>query len=211
VIVFPQESISFPSISNEESNYAQFAVFSMDRPNLKLTKLKSSKPDLIVVESKAMTSKQMESLQLEGGQSVIVEIKPGMPVGRFQEELVIQTDHPSQPELKIPIMGHVTGPITPVPGIVRMPNVSGRDGATSELTLLVRGRRTTRFEVTHKPEKVQVDIAPEQSPDRKGGYRVRVTVPAGTAPGKVEGEIILKTDHPKVSELKIPVSIFVAR
>jgi hypothetical protein len=38
-----------------------------------------------------------------------------------------------------------------------------------------------------------------------------VTVPPGTASGTVSGEIVLKTDNPKVSELKIPVSILIRR
>ncbi len=37
-----------------------------------------------------------------------------------------------------------------------------------------------------------------------------VKVPPGTAPGWINDTIILKTDHPKVSELKIPVNIFVS-
>ena len=37
-----------------------------------------------------------------------------------------------------------------------------------------------------------------------------VTVPPGTAPGPVDGEIILKTDHPSARELKVPVSILIS-
>ena len=38
-----------------------------------------------------------------------------------------------------------------------------------------------------------------------------VTVPPGTAAGEVEGNIVLKTDHPNASELTIPVSILISR
>ena len=37
-----------------------------------------------------------------------------------------------------------------------------------------------------------------------------VTVPPGTAPGPVDGEVILKTDNPSARELKIPVSILIS-
>ena len=36
-----------------------------------------------------------------------------------------------------------------------------------------------------------------------------VTVPPGTEPGLIQGSIVLRTDHPSVSELTIPVNITV--
>ena len=35
------------------------------------------------------------------GTRVSVDMKPGMPLGRFLDEFVIETDHPLKPELKI--------------------------------------------------------------------------------------------------------------
>jgi hypothetical protein len=211
VVVYPQSMMTFPSISNEESHHSLIAVFSPDRPKLKLTKLTTSKPGLIVAKSMPMEAKEAQSLKAEAGYRVTVEIKPGMPLGRFQEELVIQTDHPNQSEVKVVVLGNVTGPISVIPEGLRWPDVSGRQGATRDLTMLVRGGRQTRFDVAHKPEKVEVAIIPDDKPTLKGRYRMTVTVPAGTTPGPVHDQIILKTDHPKVSELKIPVNIFVSR
>ncbi len=75
---------------------------------------------------------------------------------------------------------------------------------------MVRGGRTTNFKVAHKPDKVEVAIAPNNDNPAMKRYRVTVTVPKGTAPGWVNDQIILETDHPKATELKIPVSIFVS-
>ena len=38
-----------------------------------------------------------------------------------------------------------------------------------------------------------------------------VTVPPGTPAGPVIDRIILKTDHPKLDKLEIPVTIYVSR
>ena len=92
-----------------------------------------------------------------------------------------------------------------------MTGVSSRDGASRDLTLLVRGNRATHFEVAKKPAKLEVAIAPDEAAAAKGRYRLTVIVPRGTAAGPVAGDIVLKTDHPKVSELKIPVDILVSR
>ncbi len=61
------------------------------------------------------------------------------------------------------------------------------------------------FKVEHQPDKVKINYK-----ERKGGYLLTVTVPPGTAAGLVEDEIILKTDKPKASEVKIPVTILIS-
>ena len=87
--------------------------------------------------------------------------------------------------------------------------VNGKEGASGQLTMLVREGRPTNFKVLRKPEKLEVSVAPNDTPTLKGRYRLTVTVPPGTPPGLIDDEIIFQTDHPKVSELKVPVNIVV--
>ena len=82
-------------------------------------------------------------------------------------------------------------------------------GATKEVALLVRGNTAPNFGVARKPENLEVAIEPDDA-KTKGRYRMLVTVPKGTAAGRLEGLIILKTDHPRAGELKIPVDIYVS-
>jgi hypothetical protein len=103
------------------------------------------------------------------------------------------------------------GPISAIPERLRIPNVTSRDGASRNVTLFVRGGQETHFQVTHKPEKVEVAIAPDDTSTLKGRYRMTVKVPPGTPAGPVDDKIILKTNHPKVGELKIPVTIYISR
>jgi hypothetical protein len=211
VVVYPAPTIPFQTISNEDSHQARIAVFSPDRPKLKLTKLASSKPGLIVADFTPMTPEEAKQLKAEAGYRVNVVIKPGMPQGAFTEELVIQTDHPHRPEVKMSLTGNMLGPISVVPEGLRLPDVSGLKGAQRDLTLLVRGRPDTHFEVAHAPAKLQVDIARDDTPTLPGRYRMTVTVPPGTPSGWIKDSIILKTDHPRSSEVKIPVNIRVSR
>jgi hypothetical protein len=209
VIVYPQAAIQFPVIDNEEAHKARVAVFSPGRPEMKLTKLTSSNP-AIVVHVTPVTPEQAKRLKVEAAFEVEVEVQPGMPVGQFHEELIIQTDHPKEPEVRVSIAGKVTGPITVVPAGLRMSNVAGPRGASADLTLLVRGDHEIHFEVAYKPGKVEVAIMRDETPTMKGRYRMTVKVPAGTPAGPVQDEIVLKTDHPKVREVKIPVNILVS-
>jgi hypothetical protein len=211
VVIYPPEMIQFPQISNEEPHPATIAVYSKQRPDLKVTKLTTSKPDLIVAEAKPMTPEDARRLKVEKGYLVTVTIKPGMPLGDFHEELVIETDHPKQPEVRVSVGGKTFGPISATPERVRMTDVVGPQGASRDVTLVVRNDKGTQFWVDKKPQQLDVAIAPDEKAKRKGRYLMTVKVPPGTASGTVSGEIVLKTDNPKANELKIPVSILIRR
>jgi hypothetical protein len=210
VIIFPPEMINFESVSNEVTHSAKFAVFSADRPQTKILKVASSRPDFFVLKTETLTADECKQLKATAGYQVTVQMKPGMPLGHFLDELVIQTDHPLMPEVKISIGGNIIGSITVVPERLRLPGVASAQGASGDLTILVQGGRPTRFEVAYHPEKVAVKIVPDDTATQKGRYKLTVTVPPGTAPGRVDGDIILKTDHPKAGELKVPVSILIS-
>jgi hypothetical protein len=210
VEVQPSESIALAEISSEEPRRATVKLVSPDRPDLKLTKLASSRPGLIVAVARPMPAAELERLKVKSGYDVTVEIKPGLPPGRFTEELLVETDHPLRPSLKVGISGRAVGPISVIPERLRMPSVASQAGASQDLTLLVRGGRETHFEVASKPSKLQVAIAREDRPGARGKYRLTVTVPAGTNPGLVDGPIVLKTNHPKAAEVRIPVTIYVS-
>jgi hypothetical protein len=209
VIVVPPQMISLPSVSTEESTTSKFAVYSIDRPETKITKIMTSRPAYIVAKAIPLDAAEAKFFKIKKGYRVEVEIKPGMPIGQFHDEIVIQLDHPRQSAQQVSIGGRVNGPISAVPPLVRILNVTSRLGVTKDIALLVRGAKAVKFEVAHKPDPLEVAIDPDDS-TTKGRYRMRVTVPKGTAAGRVEGLIILKMDHPRVSELKIPVDIFVS-
>jgi hypothetical protein len=206
----PDPVIQMGTISNEEPGRATVAVFSLDRPELQITRISSSKPDLIVGTATPLSSDETRVLKVQAGHRVDLEVLPGMTIGNFRDEVVIETDHPDQPKLTLTLVGSVTGPISIVPSKLQMISVKSREGATQQVTLLVRQGRPTNFEVAHKPEKLEVSIVPNDTPTLKGRYRLTVTVPPGTAAGLVDDQIILKTDHPNAGELKIPVNILVS-
>ncbi len=136
-------------------------------------------------------------------------MKSGMPLGSFREEVVVHTDHPRQPEIRLTLLGRVVGPIVVSPDRLRLTNVSSSQGAEPELKIVVRGKRATKFEVVHTPPTFKAEVVPNEKGAQGGLYRLVVTIPPGIAPGTIDGEIVLKTDHPLASEVKIPVNVFV--
>ncbi|MFI5457407.1 MAG: DUF1573 domain-containing protein [Isosphaerales bacterium] len=210
VVIFPPEMITLNGISNEEVTRTRIAVFSMDRPEIKIEKVSTSRPAFIVATPERLSESDCVQLKVTKGYRVDVEVKPGMPLGNFEDVLVIETDHPLRPVVKVSIAGRTTGPISVLPERLRMSNVISSQGATQNMTLIVRGGKPTKFEVTQKPAKVKIEIKPNPTPSQQGRYLLTATVPKGTAAGHIEEEIIIKTDHPRASELKIPVTILIS-
>jgi len=210
IIVFPKDrAIPMTNVSSDEPKKLNAALFAPDQPDLKLVKITSSKPDYIVVTPKPFDAEELKSFNVKGGYRLEIEVKPGMPLGAFRDEVVIETDNKKEPEVRLKVSGTVTGPISILPDRLRLINVTSSRGGAGEVTLLVRGGKPTKFEIAQKPEKLKVDIEPNETATLKGRYRLTVTVPPGTPSGQIEETIILKTDNPKAAELKIPVNIFV--
>jgi hypothetical protein len=207
VMTYPPEPfLNFSTISNDEDEHVgYFAVYSRDRPETKVSKIATSNKE-VVAEAAQATEDDCKQLNVKAATKLTVKVKSGMPLGFFKEEVVVSTDHPKQPELRIGVGGRMTGAITIMPNTVVMHQADGRLGSTSDVMLTVRNARETKFEIVSKPEGLDVELKPA---DRPGRYRLTVKVPAGSRSTKIQDEIVLKTDHPKADKVIVPVSIFV--
>ena len=209
VLPTPHEGVvTIGDINNDKVSDFSLAVYSPEHPELKIKNLITSKPKLITATPVNLSPKELEGVQAKAGYKVNLQFKPGMPLGSFREELIVETDHPDQPKLTLVLAGNASGPISLLPSILRM-IVNGKEGSAGQLTMLVREGRPTSFKVVRKPEKIDVQVTSNDTPTLKGRYRLTVTVPPGTPAGLIDDEIIFETDHPRVHELKVPVNIVV--
>jgi hypothetical protein len=215
VIVFnggEEPLVDFTDVSNDEDSQPyKIAVFSIDRPDLKITSIRSSKPGVVTFTEKPLTEDECKQLKLKtkGGYHIDIVLKPGLPIGAFREELVLLTDHPLRPEIKVDVVGKVVGPITSVPERLSMTNVSSSRGGQGEVKLLVKGQEETKFDVVKKPEGFKVVIVPEDRIGKARRYQMTVAIPPGTPSGEIVNSIVLATNHPTVKEVRIPVHVFV--
>jgi Protein of unknown function (DUF1573) len=207
----PDPSINFPAVSNEEPTVARTFLFSSDRPDVKLLRLVSSKPELIDVKSRIMTPEEAKFAKVEKGYVIETTVKPSANLGAFVEEVLIETDHPQKSELKFTVRGKVSGPITVLPEKVSMRNATTTKGGSEVLTLWARGRTSIQFVVEKKPDGMDVAIEPLPTVEGLKGskYKMTVTLAPGADSGRISGEIFLKPDDPKVTELRVPVEVLV--
>ncbi len=211
LVTFPnnERTLAFSTLPNDTEHSSQLALSSPDVPDFKITKITSSRPGLIEAKITPLNDDDKQQVKFETGYKIVATVKPGMPLGEFKEELVIETDHPKQPEMRVTLMGKVVGPITVNPDHVTMPSIERRAGGTSSVDILIRGQRPTKIELVKKPEHVEASVE-ASDPEHKGTkYRLVVTVPPGTSESKIEGTIELKTDHPQAELVKVPVVVFI--
>jgi Protein of unknown function (DUF1573) len=204
-------SISFPAVSNEEPTMRRTFLYSSDKPDLKLIRLVSSNPALIGVESRPMTPEELAGLKIEKGYAIDTTVKPSANLGDFAEEVLVETDHPMKQEHRYKVRGTIIGPISVVPTKVTMRDATSSNGGTQDLTLWARGRTAVNFIVEKKPPGIDVAIEPIPTvAGLKGSkYKMTVKLVPGIESGQLRDEIHLKTDDPKVNELRVPVDILI--
>ena len=220
VMVPPEPAVYLLNVPNDAGALANKAIFSKDRPHFQITNIVSSRPELIEGAVKPLDAASLKGFGIEAGHHLEVKVRPSTGLGPFSAELVLTTDHPSLPELKIAVTGKLVGAITPTPEEVRLTGVSGEKGGATSIILLVRGQDRTAFEVEKIPAGLKVEINPvDQQPKVAEGadparalrqYRLTVTVPPGSDPGEIDGAIVLKTDHPHAGRVTIPVRVLIA-
>jgi hypothetical protein len=209
-VVAVPEMVNLTPLYNGATRRVDIAVFSPDRPDLAISDIVSSRPDLIAVAMKPLAPDELAKLRAKAGYRLGVEIKPGMPLGWMSESLLVHTNHPDRPALDIHITGVVTGPISAVPARLSLRIGGARARGSRDVMLLVHDGRETHFDVVHTPVAVGVSIASAAAPAGKRRYRLTVTTVAEGKAGRGSDSIILRTDHPKAGEVAIPVH-FAAR
>src|SRR5262249_7653465 len=73
IVVYPGDKMYFSEASTDEDENRQVvAVFSPDRPELKINEMTSSRPELITATQEPMTPEQCKGLKIEKGTNVTV-------------------------------------------------------------------------------------------------------------------------------------------
>jgi hypothetical protein len=217
VLTVPEDGIlDVRSVSNSEPHEFNAILASPDRPDLKITSITSTNPNLIEVTPRPLREDEAKAVNVEKGIHLLFTLKPTERLGPFDEKVVLRTDHPDRGEVEFRVAGKIVGPVSVIPAAVRLNDVTTRSGGSTSLTIWVQGRDRTTFEVAKKPDKLKVTFGADDDKDKAKdaagpgrAYRMTVTVDPGTPPGIINDPIVLRTDHPRAREIDIPVQILV--
>jgi hypothetical protein len=137
------------------------------------------------------------------GQRLVVELERDIPLGRFNETLLLHTTSPREPVVRLPVLGSVEGDVVVLPPQVTF-GVS-RGGTAPERELYVRNRgarpvNVTRVAVPERIASCRVDVV-----EAGEEYRLTVKLRDDLPRGKVEGAVEIFTDHPDEGHIVVPL------
>jgi hypothetical protein len=162
--------------------------------------------------------------EARGGYLVRITIKQGLPVGSFQQRILLKTNSATVPVVEIPVEGTVASDVfiagrgwNAQTGTLSMGTVNRSRGAEWTLLVVVRGPHAEDVKlepVEVVPELLHVRLGPTIHTSSKALSRTRLTirVPPRSEPavhlGSGQGEpghIVLRTNHAQVPELRMRV------
>jgi len=168
------------------------------------------------------------------GVLVRVTVKPGLPLGRFQQTIILSTNLTAVPEVDLPLSGSV-GEVFLVgagwsseTGVLDVGVVDGRSVTQRKLILLVRrpNAKDMKFKVARvEPDFLKVNLGKTTVADTGALSQTElfIEIPASKTLGKKApanylggekgkpGEILLETTHPQVQSLRIRVRFAVPK
>jgi len=222
--------VVFSRVSAGKAAQDKVQLFAYKSGELKITEIRSQMPE--TAEFFEITAKRLSAEALgqekdaQSGYELEVLVKPGLPLGRFQQTILVRTNLTEAPQIEIPIKGKVGSDITIVGRdwdqnrqVLRLGVLAHGKETDRTLLLVIRGRyrRLIDFEVAEvfPSELVRAELGEETSISGGTATRVplRIHIPKQSGPANYlgskqspTGHIILNTNHPKVPEIKIPVS-----
>ena len=170
-----------------------------------------------------------KELGVKAGWEATVSLKPGLPLGPFQQTIRVRTKSSDvETELEVPIRGSIVSDFyisgfgwDPDHEVLHLGRIKGREGKKRTVYLLVRGPYRNDVRVTSAsavPDALHVTAGdPISSGDEKlVRIPLHLEVPPGTPSLNFQGEnlggygkIVLETTHPEVKQLEILVSLVV--
>ena len=212
IITIPNEdTMDMGDLPNEKPHEFYVVLGSPDRPDFKITGVTTSRPELFETDVRELSKEERIAAKMPQGYRLTIKVKQTGALGNFLEELMIRTDHPVRPEIHRAMAGKVIGPVNVMPALLKANDAKPNEEITG--TIWVTGQDSTTFTVAKVPGKLKVTIAPDDEknksaqPGQGHAYRITLAIPAGTPPGVISEDVVLKTNHPRAAELKVPVYI----
>lgn len=157
------------------------------------------------------------------GQIVHVTVKPGLPLGPFQQTITLKTNLPGDRTIAIPVKGTVVGDIRVVgpagwdsnTNTLYLGTLGSQEEVQRNLMIFVRGSDAKNIQVEigrREPEFLQATLGNRITAGDLTRIPLTIRIPKGGEPmdysgteSAKPGQIVLKTSHPLAKELSIKV------
>ncbi|HKI85616.1 MAG TPA: DUF1573 domain-containing protein, partial [Thermoanaerobaculia bacterium] len=187
-------------VQDEKPGTIVQTIYSSDFPDLKVLSVKSPYPFIKVAFHEA--TKEERKPDIKGNQwRILTTIEPNAPVGALADFLVIKTNHPKQPVMKIPISGFVRPVMAATPNRIALgPRKLDKP---HRMSIVVTNFATDPMELTGVDVTVP-GVGAEIKPVTKGRrWEVILTFSMQMKKGPFSGTVKIKTSSFKKPELDV--------
>jgi hypothetical protein len=199
----------------------------LDKP-LEITACEFSNPqnaEYFDVAWERLTAEQLQrDREARDGYLVRIAVKPGLPTGAFQQDVVFNTNSKSVPSVRVPVQGLVVNDVS-IAGrgwnarsdVLTMGSIRSSEGVQWPLLVVIRGPHAENARLKTScilPGSLEVELGSTRYVAEKAISLTRLTIriPPGSRPSAhlgakqgTPGRITLQTNHPNVPELHIQV------
>ncbi|MEW4454076.1 DUF1573 domain-containing protein [Bremerella sp. JC817] len=228
IVLDPQE-IRFTNLSAGESRTASTKVLSFKEPEFEMTNLRvtGDKSDLLTVTSRPLSKEELQETDgAMAGYMIVVEVKPGLPLGNNHHTIIADTTSEFAPVLELSVNTYIVGDISVIAvkkydrekAVLYLNKLKQHDGLKTKLFLIVKGTHRNDVKIALKetvPSYLKVEVGePESINDGSvQKFPVSIEVPADAPPGNYLGpdrenlgKIELSVEgHPEIEEVNIGV------
>jgi hypothetical protein len=163
-----------------------------------ITKVENSHPSISI---------QTEALELEKdgkqGKKLLVTVAKDAPLGRLNDQITVTTTSQKRPSIIIPVFGSLEGDLLVQPPQVTFGVVQPGESKTRQVNIKNQAKNSVKItEVKSTAQGVEAEVT-TVTPGAE--YNVSLKISGDAAPGRINGEIKVFTDHPEESVLSIPL------
>lgn len=220
--------VTFGTVRAGESATSELRLYNYTSEPLDIVRCEFSDPETaghFVVTWEPLTDGQVrDEGEARDGYLVHIALQPSLPVGAFQQTVMLHTSSKIAPSVNVLVKGIVAGDIS-IAGrgwnaqsqVLTIGDVARNEGIDWPLLIVVRGPHARQARFTPRPAArpwLTVELEPTRYVEEKGVSltRMRVRIPPGAAPPTheqegqgEEGRITLQVDPPELPDLSLQV------
>ena len=235
-IMLSPSSVAFPSISPTETYSSKIRIYGFERATLEILAAEWNNKEHFdfKIEPSELDETEKENAIHRNARSVFegtVTVKPGLPIGFFQEKFLIRTNSVGEPNVEIIVRGQVyssgiaiTGMgFNKESGVILLGKTNTGQRLARDLTITFSGSTASQADLKVKevkPDWLKVSLTEPRElgaeSSRRRFYSLTVEVPAGSPVGnyfKADQDstamVVLDTGLTETPTLRIPVQFAV--
>lgn len=229
-LLLQPQSLSFAKAADETIRLESHLAGDLEEPFEveQIELLNTATAEYFDVEAVRMTPEQLTGGLSRQGFTIVVRVKPGLPLGPVQQTIRLVTDRAELKPLELSLNGMIESGISvagrdwdPRAKILRLGVLRDGQGASARLVISVRGAMRDEIELrVGRVDPAHIDVRVGQWTEIGKGRVRQVPVTIEIPPGSPAvsrwggqqgslGEIVLETDLEAIPEVRIPVQFAV--